>query len=132
MKTAIVKKMIAAACAALTALGAWHTSSGAQGVSRSQAGGAKKSEVKELFVQRCARCHGRDGRGATKLGEIVKPPDFTDAGWWKDGVSDERLRRAIAEGKGEMPAFAKKLTRAEIAALAAHVREFAPRSREKR
>ena len=130
MKTAVVKRVIAAACAGLATLGAWHTS-GAQEVSQSQAD-EKKAQVRELFVQRCARCHGRDGRGATKLGEIVNPPDFTDADWWKDGVGDERLKRAIAAGKGEMPAFAKKLTRPEIAALAAYVREFAPRSREKR
>ncbi|MCA1616782.1 MAG: cytochrome c [Acidobacteria bacterium] len=109
----------------------WH-SSGAQDASRSQAD-AKKTQVKELFVQRCARCHGRDGRGATKLGEIVKPPDFTDADRWRGGgVSDARLRAAIAEGKGEMPAFAKKLTRAEIAALAAYVRAFAPDRGNKR
>ena len=122
--------MIAAACVLLATLGMWH-SSGARGVSQSQSD-AKKSQVKELFVQRCARCHGRDGRGATKLGEIVGAPDFTDADWWEEGVSDERLKWAIAEGKGEMPAFAKKLTRAEIAALAAYVREFAPERRDER
>ena len=125
MKATVVKRMIAAAFAVLAVLCGWQ-SSGAQ----SQAE-AKKARVKELFVQRCARCHGRDGRGATKLGEIVNAPDFTDADWWK-GVSDARLKRAIVEGKGEMPAFAKKLTRPEIAALAAYVREFAPRGRDER
>lgn len=126
MKTAVVKKMIAAAGAVLAVLCAWQ-SSGAQ-----DAAGERKSQTKELFVQRCARCHGRDGRGATKLGEILKPPDFTDADWWKGGVSDARLRRAIADGKGEMPGFAKRLTRAEIAALASYVREFAPGRRDER
>ncbi len=131
MKTTVVKKMIAAACAGLATLGAWHTSSGARAVSPSQ-DDEKQARVKELFVQQCARCHGRDGRGKTKLGEIVQPPDFTDAGWWKGGVGDARMKRVIAAGKGEMPGFAKKLTRAEIASLTAYVREFAPRSREKR
>lgn len=127
MKTTVVKRIIAAACAVLATLCAWQ-SSGA----RQQPADEKKSQVKELFVQRCARCHGRDGRGATKLGEIVKAPDFTDADWWERGVSDARLKASIAEGKGEMPAFAKKLTRPEISALVAYVREFAPERRDER
>jgi mono/diheme cytochrome c family protein len=126
MKAAVFKKVIAAACAALAALCLWQ-SSGARGAAGPQSSaGAKKAEVKELFVRRCARCHGRDGRGATKLGEMVEAPDFTDAGWWGRGVSDARLKAAIAEGKGEMPAFGRKLTRPEISALAAYVRGFAP------
>lgn len=119
--------MIAAACAVLAVLCAWQSSSVAQ-----ESADEKKERVKELFVQHCARCHGRDGRGKTKLGEILQPPDFTDADWWKGGRSDARLRSAIAEGKGEMPAFAKKLKRADIAALAAYAREFAPRRRDER
>ena len=122
--------MIAAACAALAVLSLWHTS-GAQDAVGSRADG-KKAQAEELFVQRCARCHGRDGRGATKLGEMVKAPDFTDEGWWEGGVSDERLRASIAGGKGEMPAFGRKLSRSEIASLAAYVRAFAPERREKR
>lgn len=131
MKTAAVKKLIAAACVAVVTLSLWHTSSGAQEDAPRPPADEKRAQVKELFVQRCARCHGRDGRGATKLGEIVKAPDFTDAGWW-EGVSDARLRTSIAKGKGEMPDFGKKLTRAEIAALAAHVRAFAPEGRGER
>lgn len=125
MRAAVVKRMFAAACVALAALCAWQSSSGAQDAPR-PAGDEKQDQVRELFVQRCARCHGRDGRGATKLGEIVKAPDFTKADWWKGGVSDKRLREAIAEGKGEMPAFAKRLSRSEISSLAAYVRTFAP------
>lgn len=130
MKTAVVKKVIAAAGAALAVLCLWHTS-GAQDAGKSRAD-AKLEQVKELFVDRCARCHGRDGRGATKLGEIVKPPDFTDADWWEGGVTDARLKASIAGGKGEMPAFGRKLSRSEISALAAYVRAFAPGRREKR
>lgn len=124
MKATVLKKVFAAGCAVLAALCAWQ-SSGASAGAQPQAE-AKKARVKELFVQRCARCHGRDGRGATKLGELVAAPDFTDAEWWERGVGDARLRAAIAEGKGEMPAFGKKLTRPEITALVAYVREFAP------
>lgn len=129
MKTAVLKRMIAAACAALAVLCLWHTS-GAQEAGKSRAD-AKREQVRELFADRCARCHGRDGRGATKLGEMVKAPDFTDADWWKGGVTDARLRASIADGKGEMPAFGRKLSRSEISSLAAYVRGFAPERRER-
>lgn len=123
MKTMVIKKLIAAACVVLAVPCAWHTS-GARAGSQSPVA-AKKERVKELFVDQCARCHGRNGRGKTALGEIIAAPDFTDPNWWK-GVSDARIRRSIANGKGEMPDFGKKLKRADIAALAAYVRAFAP------
>ena len=130
MKTAVVKKTIAGACVVLAALSA-RSSSDAQDASGPR-DDAEGTQVEELYARRCARCHGRDGRGKTKLGEMVKAPDFTDGNWWAGGVSDARLRASIHGGKGEMPGFGKKLTRPEISSLAAYVRAFAPGRRAKR
>lgn len=94
---------------------------------RERAGGGsgpKTSQIKALFDERCARCHGRDGRGQTRLGEMLELPDFADAEWQKS-ASDERMRNSIRDGVGQMPAFARKLSRSEIAALVAYVRGFA-------
>ena len=97
---------------------------------RGQAGGAagpktsQAARTRALFDERCARCHGRDGRGQTRLGEMLGPPDFTDAGWQKN-ASDERMRNSIRDGAGQMPAFGRKLSRREVAALVAYVRDFA-------
>ena len=77
-----------------------------------------------LFKEKCARCHGGDGRGQTVIGRMVGAPDFTDEGWWDEEKDERRFARSIAEGKGEMPAFGRKLTRPEIRALAAHVKTF--------
>jgi mono/diheme cytochrome c family protein len=82
------------------------------------------AQAKTLFKQKCARCHGADGRGETVLGEMLRVPNFTDEKWWKDEVTDERLIKAITHGKDQMPSFEKKLTRQEIAWLAAYVRRF--------
>ena len=120
------------ACAALAALCLWHPSGAREAAGSQSPAEAKRARAKELFDQRCERCHGRDGRGATKLGEMVGAPDFTDGRWWEGGVSDERLKASISEGKGEMPAFGRKLTRPEISSLAAYVRAFAPEGRGKR
>ena len=78
----------------------------------------------ELFKDRCARCHGEDGRGQTVIGRMVGAPDFTKEGWWDEEKDERRFVRSIAEGKGEMPAFGKKLSRPEIKALAAYVKTF--------
>ena len=85
-------------------------------------GAAPSTET--LFKQKCAKCHGADGSGDTSLGRISGAPDFTDGGWWaKHPGSAERIS-AITRGKKSMPAFGKKLTRAQIANLAAYVQRF--------
>lgn len=88
------------------------------------AGDEASAETRALFNERCARCHGEDGRGQTVIGRMVDAPDFADDGWWDEGKDERRFARSIAEGRGEMPAFGRKLTRAEVRALAAHVKTF--------
>jgi mono/diheme cytochrome c family protein len=81
--------------------------------------------VNELFNRNCARCHGADGRGDTPLGQVFNAPDFTDADWWQR--NDTRTRTLISivtRGKAGMPAFGKKLTKAEIGLLVARMRSF--------
>jgi len=80
--------------------------------------------AKSLFADKCARCHGADGRGRTVTGDMLGVPDFTDESWWKGDRTDARLKTSVAEGRDEMPAFGRKLTRREIAALVAYVRRF--------
>jgi mono/diheme cytochrome c family protein len=82
------------------------------------------TQTPALFKERCARCHGEDGRGQTVIGRMVDAPDFNDESWWDEEKSERRFVRSITEGKGEMPAFGKKLTRPEIKALAAYVKTF--------
>lgn len=83
----------------------------------------QRSQAKKTFKDRCARCHGLDGKGETVLGEMLFPPDFTDGKWWK-GATIEPLQQSITDGKNEMPAFGKKLSKSEILALIAYLRCF--------
>jgi mono/diheme cytochrome c family protein len=77
-----------------------------------------------LYKQKCAKCHGADGSGDTSLGRISNAPDFTDGGWWaKHSNASERVN-TITHGKKSMPAFGKKLTKAQIAGLAEYVQKF--------
>ncbi len=83
----------------------------------------QRAQAKTTFKEQCSRCHGADGKGDTVLGDMLFPPDFTDAKWWK-GRNNERLTQSITNGKNEMPAFGKKLTKTEILTLIAYVRCF--------
>jgi mono/diheme cytochrome c family protein len=77
-----------------------------------------------LFKQKCSKCHGADGSGDTSMGRIFNAPDFTDGGWAAKHSNTSELVSAIARGKKNMPAFGKKLSRAQIASLAAYVQHF--------
>ena len=78
-----------------------------------------------LYMENCARCHGADGRGQTPMGRAFAVTNLADANWWKrERVSDRRLTAAIRDGRKEMPAFGKKLSKEEIAALVAFVKTF--------
>ena len=88
------------------------------------AGAATSSEA--LFKQKCAKCHGADGSGDTSMGRIFGPPDFTDSAWWAKNSSKAEHIRVITNGKKNMPAFGKKLTKAQIAGLATYVQQFKP------
>src|SRR5262245_49557029 len=86
---------------------------------------AELTKAKSLFKEKCARCHGEDGRGQTVLGQMLNPPDFTEEKWGKtEFVSDDDLAEIVGRGKSEMPAFGKKLTRQEIAHLIMYIRLF--------
>lgn len=86
--------------------------------------GRETARTPELFKDKCARCHGEDGRGQTVIGQMVGAPDFADERWWDEEKNERRFARSIIEGKGDMPAFGRKLTRPEIRALAAYVKTF--------
>jgi mono/diheme cytochrome c family protein len=86
------------------------------------AGAALSTEA--LFKQKCTKCHGADGSGDTSLGRIFGTPDFTDGGWWAKHPNTAEQVRVITRGKKNMPAFGKKLTKAQITGLATYVQHF--------
>src|SRR5258708_19763828 len=83
--------------------------------------------VGDLFRNNCARCHGADGRGDSPLGNTYKAPDFTDPERWQTHShlpSTATFNSIVSRGKGGMPAFGKKLSRADIRRLVGYVRRF--------
>jgi cytochrome c6 len=94
---------------------------------RSKARSRGARQAVDLFRSNCARCHGADGQGDTPLGHTYNAPDFTDAEWWHKHskiTSTGSLVSIVSHGKGDMPAFRKKLKRSEIKLLVNYVRRF--------
>jgi cbb3-type cytochrome c oxidase subunit III len=86
-------------------------------------GASQAARGREVYDAKCARCHGADGAGHTRMAEIVEPPDLTDAAWQRRR-SNARMIASVSNGLGQMPAFKKKLSRQEIAAAVTYVRTF--------
>jgi mono/diheme cytochrome c family protein len=84
-----------------------------------------KSEDKSaaVYKQKCAACHGPDGKGDTPVGKSAKVRSFGDPDVGKQ--SDDELASVIEKGKNKMPAYGKSLKPEEIKALVAYIRTLA-------
>jgi len=87
---------------------------------------ARAGDAKETWEKDCAKCHGADGKGDTKMGKKLDIKDLTDAK--VQGAKDEELAKAIKEGvkekdsdKVRMKAFTD-LSDPDVKALVAYVR----------
>jgi cytochrome c553 len=57
----------------------------------------KGAEAKENWDTLCAKCHGADGKGDTKMGQKLGCKDFTDAKVQAD-IKDDAAFKALKEG----------------------------------
>lgn len=100
------------------------TAAGAASGGGSAAADPNKSKLERgraVYTANCGRCHGADGAGHTRMAEMVEPPDMSDPAWQR-GRSTSRMVASVANGRGQMPAFKKKLSKQDIAAAVAYVR----------
>jgi cbb3-type cytochrome c oxidase subunit III len=100
------------------------TVAGASGVRANTDSKGKSSAVargRSVYEANCARCHGGDGTSHTTMGEMTQAPNLTDAAW-QSRHSTSRMISSVSNGRGDMPAFKKKLSARDIAAAVAFVR----------
>jgi cytochrome c6 len=71
-------------------------------------------------ANKCASCHGPDGSANVPAGKALKARDFHSPD--VQSQSDADLAAVISNGKNKMPAYAKQLKPADIAALVAYTR----------
>lgn len=89
---------------------------------------AGAADGKKLYEEQCAKCHGPDGKGQTKMGQKAGCKDYTDAKV-QDAVKDEAIAKAIKEGYKDKDGKqvmkpSEGLSDADIKALVAHMRSF--------
>jgi mono/diheme cytochrome c family protein len=79
---------------------------------------------KDIFIQKCAICHGKKGKGdGPKSAELDKPvPDFTKGDFSKQ--SDGAIFWKIAEGRKPMPSFKSELSEVQRWQVIIYLREL--------
>lgn len=85
--------------------------------------------VAENWENHCAKCHGADGKGQTKVGKKLGVKDYTKADE-QAKFTDADIVKATAEGikdkngKERMKAFKGELSDAEIKEFVAYIRKM--------
>jgi len=82
-----------------------------------------------LFNGKCSICHGKDGKGQTKMGEKAGIKDLSDAKY-QATFTDEQLLKMLKEGKKvddkvKMKSYDTILSAEEMKAVVAYVRTLA-------
>src|ERR1051325_5377738 len=57
----------------------------------------RADDAKTIYERDCAKCHGQDGKGQTKMGQKVGCKDYTDAKVQEE-MKDDAALKAIKEG----------------------------------
>lgn len=88
----------------------------------------RAADAKTNYTKNCAGCHGKEGKGDTKLGQKFEAKDYSTAKV-QAAVTDEAMFKAIKEGykRGDkviMKPYADKFTDEEIKELVKYMRDF--------
>jgi cytochrome c553 len=87
----------------------------------------RAADAKETWEKTCAKCHGTDGKGDTKMGKKLDIKDLTDAKIQSELTDDKAfkiIKDGVKDGDKTKMKPAENLTDAEIKALVAQVRTF--------
>jgi cytochrome c553 len=89
---------------------------------------ANAADAKDLYEKNCTKCHGADGKGATKMGQKMGAKDYSDPKVQAE-LKDEAAFKAIKEGYKDKDGKvimkpAEDMSDADIKALVAHMRTF--------
>lgn len=86
------------------------------------------ADAKDLYEKDCAKCHGSDGKGETKMGKKLGAKDYTDSKV-QDALTDEAAFKATKEGLKDKEGKVlmkppEGLSDDDIKALVAYMRTF--------
>lgn len=82
-----------------------------------------QNDGKDVYVNKCAICHGPDGAGKTARGKKLKVVDVRES---SKKFSAEEMIKAVQDGKGaNMDSYGKDLSKEQIKAVVDHYRGLA-------
>jgi mono/diheme cytochrome c family protein len=89
---------------------------------------ASAADAKASYESNCAKCHGADGKGQTKMGQKLGVKDYTDAKVQAD-LKDDAAIKAIKEGLKDKDGKtlmkpAEGMSDDDVKALVAYMRTF--------
>ncbi len=89
---------------------------------------ARAADAKATYAKDCAKCHGEDGKGETKMGKKNGAKDYTNAKVQAE-LKDDAALKAIKDGLKDKDGKvlmkpAEGLTDDEIRGLVAYMRTF--------
>ena len=85
------------------------------------------ADVKETYTAQCAKCHGADGKGETKMGKKIGCKDYTDAKVQADMKDDKALKvikDGLKEGDKVLMKPSEGMSDDDAKALVAYMRAF--------
>ena len=86
------------------------------------------ADAKATYEKDCAKCHGADGKGDTKMGKKLGAKDYTDAKVQeelKDAAAIKAIKEGLKSKEGKtLMKPAEDLSDADIKALVAYMRKF--------
>lgn len=88
----------------------------------------RAEDAKATYKNDCAKCHGEDGKGATKMGQKLGCKDYTDAAVQAE-LKDDAALKAVKEGLKDKDGKtlmkpAEGLSDEDIKGLIAYMRSF--------
>jgi cytochrome c553 len=89
---------------------------------------ASAADAKALYEKECAKCHGSDGKGDTKMGKKLGAKDYTDAkvqAELKDDAAIKAIKNGLKDKEGKtLMKPAEGITDDDIKGLVGHIRTF--------
>ncbi len=81
-----------------------------------------QGDAKDLYMSKCAICHGPDGAGKTAMGKKLKVQSAQAAG---AKMSAEEMIKVVTDGKGQdMSGYGKQFSAEQIKGLVGYYRNL--------